>query len=320
MKATLTKDYFSDPEWIYEPKLDGIRCLAFKRGSEVRLLSRNKLDLTGSYPSVVDVLARQKHDVILDGELAAVAGGRTSFSLLQQARRQEVPVFYFVFDIVFDDDRDTRKLPLLERKVILEKALKWRPPLHLVEHVETEGEAYLKAACKNGLEGVIAKRATSVYSGARSKDWLKFKCSNEQEFVVGGFTDPQGARSGFGALLVGYHERGKLRYAGKVGTGYNEGLLTALRAKLDRLEIDEPPFVDYGTARRKGVHWVKPKLVAQVGFAEWTTDGHLRHPRFIGLRTDKKASEVVRERPRSVAAGAKRKVRNQPRSRESRKS
>jgi bifunctional non-homologous end joining protein LigD len=297
MKATLTKDYFSDPEWVYEPKLDGLRCLAFKRGDGIQLLSRNKLPFNEGFPSVVEALRKQKTDMILDGELAAVVGNRTSFSALQQVRRQEIAATYFVFDIPFLDGRDLRPLPLLERKALLKKALRWKEPLYLVDHIEAEGEAYYEAACKNGLEGVIAKRADSPYTGARSRDWLKFKCSNEQEFVVGGFTDPQGARTGFGALLVGYYEDGELRYAGKVGTGYDSRLLNELRAKLDKIEVAEPAFVDYGTAKRKGVHWVRPRLVAQVAFAEWTGDGHLRHPSFIGLRTDKKPSEVVRERP-----------------------
>lgn len=297
MKATLTKSYFSDPEWIYEPKLDGIRMLAFKRGGEIRLLSRNKLDLSDDYPAVADALARQEGDFILDGEVAAVQDGRTSFSLLQQARRGGVPIRYFVFDILFSDGADLRRLPLVERKTRLGKTIRWKPPLERVDHVEEEGEALYRAACEQGLEGVIAKRADSPYVGSRSKDWLKFKCSNEQEFVIGGFTDPQGARTGFGALLVGYYEDGELHYAGKVGTGYSEQTLTEIRARLDRLEVDVPTFAERGI-RRKDVHWVRPRLVAQVGFAEWTHDGRLRHPRFLGLRNDKKAGEVVRERAR----------------------
>ena len=295
MKATLTKDYFSDPEWIYEPKLDGIRLLAYKSGSDVRLLSRNKLDLNAAYPEVREALAAQKGDFILDGEVAAVEGGRTSFSLLQQARRRTVAVRYFVFDILYLSGKDVRKEPLLERKALLQRELRWRKPLEFVEHIEADGELFYEAACEQGLEGVIAKRATSTYSGSRSKDWLKFKCSNEQEFIVGGFTDPQGARSGFGALLVGYYDGDELRYAGKVGTGYNERTLLDIKKKLDRLKVDRPTFTERGI-RRKDVHWVKPKLVAQVAFAEWTTDGRLRHPRFLGLRNDKSASEVVRER------------------------
>ena len=297
MKATLTDTYFSDPEWIYEPKLDGIRCIAFKSGREVRMLSRNKLDLSGAYPEVRDALAAQEGDFVLDGEVAAMEGGRTSFSALQQARKKSARVGYFVFDLPWHDGRDLRSLPLLERKERLAAALRWRKPLERVDHIEEAGEAFYQAACREGLEGIIAKRAASPYAGSRSKDWLKFKCSNEQELVIGGFTDPQGARVALGAILVGYYERGELRYAGKVGTGFNATTLQGLRAKLDRLERKSSPFVD-AKVRKRDVHWVTPKLVAQVAFAEWTTDGHLRHPRFLGLRTDKKASEVVREKPR----------------------
>lgn len=298
MKATLTKTYFSDPDWIFEPKLDGIRCLAFKKGREVRLLSRNRLALDDAYPHVVEAIARQRSDLVLDGEVAAMTKGRTSFGLLQQARRQDVSVRYFVFDIPFLDGRDLRGLPLRERKAALNGALRWEEPLVPVEVIEEAGEAFFEAACNQGLEGVIAKRADSPYAGARSKDWLKFKCSNEQEFVVVGFTDPQGARVGFGALLVGYYEGDELRYAGKVGTGYDGRTLLDIRGQLDRLEIEEPAFAPERGIRRKGAHWVKPKLVAQVAFAEWTSEGRLRHPRFVGLRRDKKPREVVRERPR----------------------
>jgi bifunctional non-homologous end joining protein LigD len=295
MKATLTTGYFSDPEWIFEPKLDGIRCLAFRHDGKVRLLSRNKLDLSTRSSAVVKALDRQEHDFIVDGEIAAVADGKTSFALLQQARRQEVAVEYFAFDILHLDGRDLRKLPLIKRKAQLEAALVWRKPLLFVEHIAGDGEAYYKAACDQGLEGVIAKRAHSTYTSTRSKEWLKFKCSNQQEFVIGGFTDPQGTRVGFGALLVGYYDGKDLRYAGKVGTGYSSGFLLELREKLDRLEIDEAPFVDPRGIKRKGVHWVKPRFVAQVAFSEWTSDGRLRHPRFVGLRSDKSAKEVVRE-------------------------
>ena len=297
MKASLTKTYFSDPDWFFEPKLDGIRCLAFKKGREVRLLSRNKLALDAAYPHVVEALAGQPSDLILDGEVAAMSKGRTSFGLLQQARRQDVAVRYFVFDITFLDGRDLRGLPLRERKAILESALNWTDPLARVDVIEEEGEALFDAACEHGLEGVIAKRADSTYTGSRSKDWLKFKCSNEQEFVVVGFTDPQGARVGFGALLIGYYEGDRLRYAGKVGTGYDAHTLLDIREQLDELEVDEPAFEPERGIRRKGAHWVKPKLVAQVAFAEWTGDGRLRHPRFVGLRRDKKARDVARERP-----------------------
>lgn len=295
MLATLTRDYFSDPDWVFEPKLDGIRGIAFKKGGDVRLLSRNKLDLTQSYPKVTSAIAAQAGDFIIDGELAAVQGDRTSFGLLQQARRGVVPVVYFVFDILHVGGRDVTKLDLLARKELLKKSLRWRKPLSFVSHLHEDGEAYLEEACRKGWEGLIAKRAAAPYTKGRSKDWLKFKCSNEQELVIGGYTDPKGARASFGALLVGYYENKDLHYAGKVGTGFNESTLRELLAEMKPLEKPESPFAGKPPLR-KGVHWVKPKLVAQIAFAEWTGDGRLRHPRFVGLRRDKKPREVVRER------------------------
>ena len=294
MLATLTRDYFSDPDWIFEPKLDGIRCIAFKSGSRVRLMSRNNLDHTGRHPELVEVLTRQKSDFILDGEIAVSVKGKTSFSLLQQAFRQTVRVHYFVFDIMHLDGHDVRRKDLLARKELLRGALKWTEPLTFVEHIVGEGEAAHREACKLGLEGVMAKRIGSPYVAGRSRDWLKFKCGNEQELVIGGYTDPQGAREAFGALLVGYYDDEGLHYAGKVGTGFNAALLRELLAEMKLLEIAESPFAGKPPLR-KNVHWLKPKLVAQVGFAEWTGDGRLRHPRFIGMRRDKKAKDVVRE-------------------------
>lgn len=294
MLATLTKDYFSDPGWVFEPKLDGIRCLAYKRGASVKLLSRNRLDLTPTYPAVAEALASQKPDFVADGEVAAVKGEITSFSLLQQVHRQQVPVVYFCFDLLHLDGYDVRSLPLTARKELLRESLALDEPLRYVSHVEEEGEAYYREACKRGWEGLIAKRADSRYGGGRSKDWLKFKCSFEQELVIGGYTEPEGARSHFGALLLGYYEEGDLRYAGKVGTGFTQKTLADLHARMKRLERPDPPFAGKPPVR-KGAHWLKPQLVAQIGFSEWTTDGKLRHPRFLGLRTDKKAREVVRE-------------------------
>ena len=294
MLATLTKDYFSDPGWVFEPKLDGIRCIAYKRASSVRLLSRNRLDLTPTYPAVAEALAAQPGDFVADGEVAAVSGEITSFSLLQQVHRQRVPVVYFCFDLLHLDGYDLKGLPLTARKDLLADALDLREPLRYVSHVPEEGEAYFREACKRGWEGLIAKRAASRYERGRSKDWLKFKCSFEQELVIGGFTEPEGARSHFGALLLGYYDGDELRYAGKVGTGFTEKTLVDLHARMRPFERPDPPFAGKPPVR-KGAHWLKPELVAQIGFSEWTSDGKLRHPRFLGLRTDKKAREVVRE-------------------------
>ncbi len=199
--------------------------------------------------------------------------------------------------MLWADGRDVRQLPLRQRKQLLRGLLTFDGPLRFTEHRDTDGEAYYREACANGWEGVIAKRADSPYRAGRTRDWLKFKCESGQEFVIGGFTDPQRSRIGFGALLLGYYDSdGKLAYAGKVGTGFNQRTLESLHATLASLERDQPPF-DRGRLPRSGVHWVEPRLVAQVGFSEWTTDGQLRHPRFQGLRDDKDPAEVVRETP-----------------------
>jgi DNA ligase D-like protein (predicted ligase) len=306
MTATLTDRRFSDIAWIYERKLDGERCLAFCRSGQVRLLSRNRLVIDGHYPEVAEALAAQDAgDFVLDGEIVAFQGGQTSFSRLQRrmqlrdperARRTGVPVFYYVFDVVHVQGHDTTALELRHRKALLQRLLSYGGPLRFTRHRNGEGEAYWREACGKGWEGVIAKRADGPYEHRRSPSWLKFKCVNEQEFVIGGFTDPKGSRKGLGALLLGYQDEGRLVYAGKVGTGFDDRMLAELRAQLDALEVDSPPF-ERGLLPRKGVHWVQQALVCQVGFAEWTRDGQLRHPRFEGLREDKSPAEVVRERP-----------------------
>jgi bifunctional non-homologous end joining protein LigD len=303
MKATLTHDRFSDPDWIYEPKFDGERCLAFVRDGAVRLMSRNQKRIDHSYPEIAKALAGAP-DVVIDGEVVALAGEVPSFSLLQRRMHvldpkpsllKSVPVLFSIFDIVYLDGYDVTSVPLLARKKLLAKSLSFRKPLRKVAHRIGEGERYYEEMCAQpGQEGLIAKRADSQYRSARSKDWLKFKCSLEQEFVIGGYTDPQGSRSGFGALLVGYYEDGSLRYAGKVGTGFGNELLARLTTELEKRERSDPPFTDRGIARRNA-HWVKPDLVCQVGFSEWTGDGRLRHPRFLGLRRDKDAKAVIRE-------------------------
>jgi len=305
--ATLTQERFSDPGWIFERKLDGERCLAFRSGSQVRLMTRNQKEDTSTYPEVTEALAAQRaSDFIIDGEIVAFDGDQTRFARLQQRLgvrhpgpdlRAEVPVCYYVFDVLWADDRDVRRLPLRERKQILRKLLAFAGPLRFTEHKNTDGEAYFRQACASGWEGVIAKRADAPYRAGRTRDWLKFKCETGQEFVIGGFTDPRGTRTGFGALLLGYYDTGRqLVYAGKVGTGFSRQTLTSLHATLAGLEQDRPPF-GHGRLPRSGVHWVQPRLVAQVGFSEWTTGGELRHPRFQGLRDDKDPTDVVRELP-----------------------
>jgi bifunctional non-homologous end joining protein LigD len=296
MLATLTDTYFSDPEWVFEPKLDGVRALAFKKGATVRLLSRNQLSLNERYPEVVAAVSNLGvRNAVLDGEVAVVTGGVSRFQSLQRHLLEGGgSLAYFVFDAPQLGGYDITKLPLLARKWLLSRIVPADPPIELVAYREQCGEAFLQEACDSGWEGLIAKRAASTYVSGRSKEWLKFKCSKEQEFVVGGYTDPRGARVGFGALLVGYYQRDEFLYAGKVGTGYNTALLRTLLNQLTHLEQEQSPFQGKPPAR-KGVHWVRPEMVVQIGFSEWTRDGRLRHPRFLGVRDDKDPRQVVRE-------------------------
>jgi DNA ligase D-like protein (predicted ligase) len=207
---------------------------------------------------------------------------------------RRVPVWLFLFDLIYLDHYDNRQVPLRYRKELLRNAFDFHDALRFTAHREREGEAYYREACRRRWEGVIAKDGDSVYVSRRTRDWLKFKCRQEQELVIGGYTDPRGRRIGFGALLLGYYHRGKLVYAGKVGTGFDDATFQHLSKKLAQLETSTCPFAGDGLARR-GVHWVRPKLVAQIGFTEWTPGGKLRHPRFLGLRDDKRPEEVARE-------------------------
>jgi len=307
MLATLTDRRDFGDDWLLERKFDGERCVARKGGGEVRLESRTGKHLTGTYPEVRAAVAGQRdRDLLLDGEVVAFDGEQTSFSRLQQRlgvtnpSAEQVaanPVVYCVFDLLELDGDDLRDLPLLERRARLTEAIRPSAALQLSEAWRDDSEGRFAQACRAGWEGLIAKRADSPYVTGRSRDWLKLKCVWEQEFVIGGYTDPAGSRTDFGALLVGYYEDGSLRYAGKVGTGYTAATLRELGALLRKLQTPESPFVD-ARPIPKGTHWTRPELVAQIGFAEWTNDGRLRQPRFLGLRDDKGPAEVVRERPR----------------------
>ena len=291
MKAVLTDERFSDPGWVYERKLDGIRCVAIKAGRRVRLLSRNDLSLNGRFPEVVEALgADPATDFVLDGEVVAFAGAQTSFARLQQ---RDTPVFLYAFDLLHLAGQDTTALALRSRKALLRRTLAFHGPVRLTPHRNRDGEALFADACRKGWEGLIAKRADAPYVHGRSRDWLKFKCSAEQELVIGGYTAPRGSRTELGALLLGHYEAGTLRYAGKVGTGFSRATLRDLAARLEPLRRERSPFVD--EVRERGATWVQPRLVAQIGFSEWTRDGRLRHPRFVALREDKAAEEVVRE-------------------------
>jgi ATP-dependent DNA ligase len=273
MAATLTQERFTSPEWVFERKVDGIRLLAFRNGHDVRLLSRNRL------PQDCPRLARQLaalpvRDVILDGELAWNGTA------------------YHVFDVLWLDGRDLRPLPLDERRAVL-AALPLAPPLQRMTLVDDASP--WERACREGWEGVIAKRRDSPYESRRSRHWLKMKCEASQELVVGGFTEPKGRRVGLGALLVGYFDQGHFVFAGKVGTGLDTKQLRALRARLDALEVPSRPFTSGSGFPRLGAHWVAPELVVRVAFIEWTVHGKLRHARLLGLREDKAAREVTRE-------------------------
>jgi bifunctional non-homologous end joining protein LigD len=296
MKAVLSDAPFSDPDWIFERKLDGIRCLAHRDAGGVRLLSRT--DHTLSHPEVLAALEAQPvADFVVDGEVVALdTHGVSRFQLLQRRGKERVTVYLYAFDLLRLDGRDMRSLPLRRRKAELRRALRFEDPIRYTPHRNEHGEELFAEACRKGLEGVIAKRADSPYRATRSRDWLKLKCHAEQELVIGGFTAPQGSRTDFGALLVGYWEGDELRYAGKVGTGFGRDTLAELGAEMRALERPDSPFADVHPIPR-GARWIEPELVAQIGFGEWTRDGRLRHPRYLGLREDKPAREVVRETP-----------------------
>jgi bifunctional non-homologous end joining protein LigD len=299
MKAVLWDEPFSDPDWIYERKLDGVRCLAHRdRGGAIQLVSRTDRSMNGDYPDLVRALETEPcGDFVVDGEVVAFdRRGVTSFSRLQRRGRERVAIFFYVFDVLRLDGEDVRALPLRRRKARLREALRFAGPVRLNPHRNERGEELFAEACRKGLEGIIAKRADSPYRATRSSDWRKLKCHAEQELVIGGYTAPQGSRTDFGALLVGYWEDDKLSYAGKVGTGFDHHTLRDLGKRLRDLERDDPPFADVHPIPR-GTHWVEPELVGQIAFTEWTRDGRLRHPRFLGLRDDKPARDVVRERP-----------------------
>jgi len=302
MLAVLTDDRFSDPDWIYERKLDGERVLVFRDGERLRLMTRNRHDVTETWPELAEALADQRaRDFVADGEVVAFDGEMTSFSRLQgrmqitdpdRARASGIAVHLYLFDLLHLEGHDLTGLPLRRRKVLLKRALHFEDPLRYTPHRNEEGETYFSEACEKGWEGLIAKDAGAPYSHGRSRKWLKFKCANGQELVIGGFTEPKGDRPGFGALLLGYFEDGALRYAGKVGTGFDDAFLTSFRKTLDDRRRDTSPFAD---AVDEDALWVRPDLVAEIGFTEWTTAGKLRHPRFLGLRRDKPADEVTRE-------------------------
>ncbi|MCD6049600.1 MAG: polymerase LigD, ligase domain protein [Verrucomicrobia bacterium] len=302
-------------DWQYEIKFDGFRALAICHGQNVQLISRNEKDLSEKFPEVVKAVKGLKlKDAILDGEVVALdSSGKSSFQLLQayDLGTERPPIAYYVFDVLRLNREDTRALPLTERRTKLEN-LKVSGIVRLSPTLGSEGEELLEQARKLGIEGLIGKREGSVYeSGQRSGAWIKLKLLQEQEFVIGGFTDPTGSRKHIGALLVGVYEKKQLRYVGKVGTGFDQKLLRLLYQKFTKIAADQCPFFNlpeksrqrYGqgitASQMKLCHWLKPKFVCQVRFSEWTRDGSLRQPVFLGLREDKDPLEVVREKATS---------------------
>jgi bifunctional non-homologous end joining protein LigD len=277
MAATLTQDRFTGPDWIFERKLDGIRLLAFSDGADVRLLTRNRLPR--ELPAVAAAIRDLPVDnVILDGE--STWDPRTD-------------VAYHVFDILWLNGRAVTDLPLTERYALLD-ALPLVPPLSRVTALS--GDAPWDHACREGWEGVIAKRLDSSYEHRRSRSWLKMKCELKQDLVVGGFTDPQKSRVGLGALLVGCYQQNDFVYAGKVGTGFDTALLLALRERLDMIEVEKAPFTKAVGLPRVRAHWVLPEIVVEVAFIEWTVHGKLRHSRLLSVRNDRSPGDVVCKR------------------------
>jgi len=315
MKARLSENLPKGPEWLYEVKFDGVRALALKEGRTVRLLSRAAKDMTGKYPEVAEALRDLRvNEALLDGEVVALDNeGRSSFQLLQSSQMAGLSrpkLFYYVFDVLQADGRALTGLPLTQRKQIAADLLTGMPPaIRFSSSIRADSALVMRQMKARGLEGLIAKRVDSTYEiGQRSGAWVKFKWTNEQEFVIGGYTEPKGSRSHFGALLVGYHEGDRLLFAAKVGTGFNFKLLSSLHQRFQSLIQKDCPFANLperlpnsgaagltaGEMRR--CTWLKPVLVFQIRFAEWTRDHHLRQPAFLGLREDKRPEEVVREK------------------------
>jgi bifunctional non-homologous end joining protein LigD len=295
MLAELSKLAPSDPgAWVYERKFDGLRAVAVRNGDEVELWSRGHQPYHGRFERIVESLRELAADnFTLDGEIVAFDADRTSFSLLQQPGSTAEPV-YELFDILHLLGSDTRALPLCDRQQLIAELVEPTEVLRPVDTLTGDPSELLERACHDGWEGIIAKRAGSSYRSGRSPDWRKLKCDASQELVIGGWTEPQGARQHLGALLVGYYDSdARLLYAGKVGSGFSDRTLRELATELVGRSRTESPFADSPSMKR--VHWVEPELVANVGFTEWTADGKLRHPKFQGLRGDKRASDVVRE-------------------------
>ena len=291
MLATAVDKPFDRPNWTFEPKYDGYRLIAYKEGAKVSLISRNDIDRTDRYPEVALAVKKLKaQTLVLDGEVVVFDAKKISrFQLLQQGRGA---AHYVVFDCLYANGEDFRRKPLSERRSALLKLVKPSATLLITQPLASNGIKAFHAAAKQGLEGIVAKNLASIYFPGRSTEWLKVKAHQEDEFIIGGFTKPAGARQYFGALLLGLYNRGKLDYVGKVGTGFNDKILAQLHAKFMPLIAKSSPFAAPIPEQRKAT-FVAPKLVAQISYAEWTEDHRLRHPVFLGLRDDKDARQVV---------------------------
>jgi bifunctional non-homologous end joining protein LigD len=310
--ATLVSRVPDGDDWLHELKFDGYRAVALLEKGKVRLISRNGNDWTKRFQSIADGLASLPvKNAILDGEVVSLGeDGVSDFQRLQNQmkRGDDASLVFYLFDVPHYDSFDLTHTPLVDRKEVLSRLVLSVNPrnegaMRYSDHIRGHGEEVLKQACRRAMEGVICKRADSRYEQTRSASWLKVKCLHEQEFVIGGYTKPQGARVGFGALLLGYYDNSDLIYAGRVGTGFTTDSLRQLTADLKKSRIDSPPFSNPPKgSESRGVTWVEPQLVAEVEFTEWTGDGRLRHPSFVGLREDKPARQVVRETPKSPAA------------------
>ena len=297
MLATLIDEPFDSEDWIFEKKFDGFRALAHKTRT-VKLLSRNNLSFNARFPDLVKEVRSLPGSFVLDGEIVILdKKGKSQFQLLQNYQTEAIGTpYYYLFDILSYDGKDLTSFPLIERRAFLRALLKKHPSKYLrfSEHIETKGKAFFKKAKKEGWEGIIGKRKESLYTSARSRDWVKIKVHQRQEFVIGGYTAPRGSRKKFGALLIGVYKGKNLLYAGHVGGGFNRALLSSVYKELRKCVSPVCPFSEEPKANEKVV-WLKPKLVCEVSFTEWTRSGNLRHPIFEGLRPDKPAHKVIRE-------------------------
>jgi bifunctional non-homologous end joining protein LigD len=298
MLATLTDSPFDDPNWIYEIKWDGYRAIGAWSGTEAQLYSRNGQDFSQKYPPIYEALRNIEKPVVIDGEIVVLdETGRSRFELLQNYGNQGGDLAYYVFDVLWLDGHDLTGLPLTQRKAILRNILPPKVPIRYSDHIQGRGRAFFKSAQKQKLEGIMGKSDTSLYrAGIRTEQWLKIKTHLAQEAIICGFTEPRGSRKYIGAFILGVYRKGKLKYVGHAGGGGDPKLLKELRQNLQKIEITDSPF-DEKIRPNAPVHWVKPEILCEVSFSEWTVDGLMRQPIFKGIRTDKDPKEVTKEKP-----------------------